>query len=95
MYVSTMFTQNYLECILLRPTLTSSLLSKDMIASRSRIDHLKRHLGALHDDSKVEAVTISDANIVIYDDGRGRKKEVGNRHIWIVSDSIVISPAVI
>ena len=45
--------------------------SKDMIASRSRIDHLKRHLGSLYDDSKVEAVSITEANIVMYDDGRG------------------------
>lgn len=45
--------------------------SKDMIASQNRIDHLKRHLGSLYDDSKVEAVTITEADIVMYDDGRG------------------------
>jgi len=48
-----------------------ALSSEDMIASQNRIDHLKRHLESLYDDSKVETVTITEANIVMYDDGRG------------------------
>lgn len=42
-----------------------------LIASENRAEHLKRHLLAFYSNSKVDAVTVDKASIVMYDDGHG------------------------